>query len=38
MAMDQLSPHRRALIVEDEIVIALDLQMPCLISVSTCPI
>jgi two-component system, response regulator PdtaR len=26
MAMDQLSPHRRALIVEDEIVIALDLQ------------
>src|SRR6266566_8841454 len=26
MAMDQLSLHRRALIVEDEIVIALDLQ------------
>jgi hypothetical protein len=27
MAVDQLSsPHRRALIVEDEIVIALDLQ------------
>jgi AmiR/NasT family two-component response regulator len=26
MAMDQLSSHRRALIVEDEIVIALDLQ------------